>query len=468
MKKAISIILTLALVISMAFIPSEVQISAETFNIVSAPADGSTVDLLNGDDLEFALHYNKSSIDKYYSRYSNKYYPAPYTISWNEVPGAENYNVIIGTNKDLSGAKGYTVKGTTLEIEDLLMGTDYYYKVETTVGGQEYSTGVIATKTSLIPRTIRVDSIGNTRDFGGCFTIDKKYRVKQGIIYRGANVDKISSAGKDKLVKTYGIKTDLDLRGRSKVSPLGSKIKCISLSAPMYRSGLIFEDNWPTLRDEVMTFANPSNFPVYIHCAIGRDRTGTLCVLLGALAGMSESDIARDYQFSFFANISNSDVTDPVKYTTNNFDALMTYLKYYDKGTLQENTMEYMRECLGITQADLNKIRSNILTPAPKYIPAPTVPTPAKVKLKSAKNVKKKSILVKFKKAKDAKGYQICWARSKKFKKAKTKFTTKLKYKIKKLKKKKTYYVRVRAYNINGHTKVFGKYSKKKKVKIKK
>lgn len=50
----------------------------------------------------------------------------------------------------------------------------------------------------------------------------------------------------------------------------------------------------------------------------------------------------------------------------------------------------------------------------------------------------------------------------------KTKSTTKTKYTVKKLKKKKTYYMRVRAYTLWNGKKVYGKWSSVKKVKIKK
>ena len=69
---------------------------------------------------------------------------------------------------------------------------------------------------------------------------------------------------------------------------------------------------------------------------------------------------------------------------------------------------------------------------------------------------------------KDAKGYQLQYALNKKFKKKKSIQTKKTKYTIKKLKKKKTYYIRVRAYKMNGKKKVYGKWSTVKKVKIRK
>ena len=96
------------------------------------------------------------------------------------------------------------------------------------------------------------------------------------------------------------------------------------------------------------------------------------------------------------------------------------------------------------------------------------VKAPSKVKLTSAKNGKGKKLTVKWKKVTGAKGYQLQYAMNKKFKKKKSVQTKKTKYTIKKLKKKKTYYIRVRAYKMNGKKKVYGKWSTVKKVKIKK
>lgn len=93
---------------------------------------------------------------------------------------------------------------------------------------------------------------------------------------------------------------------------------------------------------------------------------------------------------------------------------------------------------------------------------------PAKVtglKLKA----KKKAFTASWKKISGVKGYQIQYALSKKkLGKGKRKETKKTSMTIKKLKKKKTYYVRVRAYKVVGNTKVCGKWSAVKRIKIKK
>lgn len=91
----------------------------------------------------------------------------------------------------------------------------------------------------------------------------------------------------------------------------------------------------------------------------------------------------------------------------------------------------------------------------------------SKVNIK-AQNVKGKKVKILFKKVKDAKGYQIQYSLDKKFKKIKrTKNVSKNSYTIKKL-KKKTYYIRVRAYVMVKGKKVYGNWSKIKKIKVKK
>ena len=82
-----------------------------------------------------------------------------------------------------------------------------------------------------------------------------------------------------------------------------------------------------------------------------------------------------------------------------------------------------------------------------------------------------KAFTVNWKKTSKAKGYQIQYSTDKKLKKNKKTITIKKagttsKY-IKKLKSKKTYYVRIRSYKIKNNKKVYSAWSAKKKVKTK-
>lgn len=103
---------------------------------------------------------------------------------------------------------------------------------------------------------------------------------------------------------------------------------------------------------------------------------------------------------------------------------------------------------------------TNVATKAPRETTT-KVKVPAKVKISSAKNLKGKKIAIKWKKVKKATKYQVKAVLGNK---VITKKTTKTSCTIKKLKRKKTYKIYVRAYNKAG----YGKWSKVKKVYIKK
>ena len=96
------------------------------------------------------------------------------------------------------------------------------------------------------------------------------------------------------------------------------------------------------------------------------------------------------------------------------------------------------------------------------------VTKPGRAVIKSLKNVKKNKMKITLKKMKSVTGYQIRYCVNKKFQGYTTKNTKKRNVTIKKLKKNKTYYVKARAYKKVNGMKTYGKWSKVKKVKIKK
>ncbi len=97
-----------------------------------------------------------------------------------------------------------------------------------------------------------------------------------------------------------------------------------------------------------------------------------------------------------------------------------------------------------------------------------TKPAPAKPTGLKAKNVKKRKASLTWKAASNAEGYEIYRSTKKKkgFKKVAT--VSKTSYKSKKLKKGKTYYFKIRSYNVQNGVKVYSAFTSAKKVKIKK
>lgn len=90
-----------------------------------------------------------------------------------------------------------------------------------------------------------------------------------------------------------------------------------------------------------------------------------------------------------------------------------------------------------------------------------------RVTLQKPVNKRAGKMKVTWKKVSGADGYQVTYAANKSFRKAKKKITAKKTLTVKGLKKGKTYYVKVRAYKLDSTGgKVYGVYSKVRKIKI--
>lgn len=107
--------------------------------------------------------------------------------------------------------------------------------------------------------------------------------------------------------------------------------------------------------------------------------------------------------------------------------------------------------------------------PDPTKKPQSTVKKPGKPAIKKLKNVKGKKVTVTLsKKVSGATGYQVAYAAKSSMKGQKIKSFKGTKVTVKSLKKKKTYYFRVRAYTKKNGKTVHGSWGSKKKIKIKK
>ena len=110
------------------------------------------------------------------------------------------------------------------------------------------------------------------------------------------------------------------------------------------------------------------NKPVYFHCAAGRDRTGTLAVLLEGVLGVSESDMAKDYELTYFSPEDWSMSTDDNgnSYYNHTIDCYSfpsirkTIFKQTDSGTYQERIVKYLLQ-IGVPQKDIDDLRSIML-----------------------------------------------------------------------------------------------------------
>ncbi len=333
--------------------------------------------LLDGNILEVTSNYSKYVTEKYYGSF-DQYAPKPVTLTWTAEDGALYYTVSLSRSKDMSTPDTYQTYTNSLTVEDLFTGTDYYYQISAKYPEKVVKSRIFTFRTAATPRTVFIDGVTNTRDIGGYYVENGTKKIKQGMIYRGAkleadaghNLKGMTEESKNKMLYEYGIKTDLDLRGEVAKSPLGDSVNFVNVSGPYYVGGNGIDStnssdkaHWTgTFREalikEIKTFANPENYPIYVHCSLGRDRTGTICFLINALCGVGEMDLFMDYELSFMSVMGNLDGQSPSNMVGGAFANLCYYMKNYVKGgTLAQNTEKFMLD-IGITQAEIDTIRS--------------------------------------------------------------------------------------------------------------
>lgn len=378
--------------------------------VAGVPGDGKQITTANAVVAEFCRDY-KPGTSEDLREYSDMYYPAGVDLEWSYAtadsplyafvvvsrhkdPRAAlaKYEAAAGTGKtgenneaDVTGVNGeaaaeaqtgltpaldpddtrrYVTAGTSVHIDDLLVNTDYYWQVEAVYADRVVRSDIFRFHTRHDFRTLNVPRVSNTRDLGGYSAAGGK-TVRQGMIYRGANVDGANADTRRVMLDELGIRTDLDLRapGEGKAggtsSPLGKEVNYVNISAPLYL-GIKDEEKQPALAEEIRLFADEANYPVYFHCAIGRDRTGTLAMLLLGLLGVPEDMIRRDYEMSFLSYSGSADKTPVKTMLDGNFEPTLAYIKTLAGKTFSDKTVSFLKS-IGITQEEIDSIRSIML-----------------------------------------------------------------------------------------------------------
>ena len=146
----------------------------------------------------------------------------------------------------------------------------------------------------------------------------------------------------------------------------------IAFFAPGFDSGYnhMVRDNKPKVKETFCFVVKclRENKPVYFHCAAGRDRTGTLAVLLEGALGVSESDMAKDYELTYFSPEGWSMSTDDdgnsyyghVRTTYSYKSIRKTIFKETDSGTYPERIVKYLLQ-IGVPQKDIDDLRAIML-----------------------------------------------------------------------------------------------------------
>jgi hypothetical protein len=282
------------------------------------------------------------------------YYPLFFYYYLNNTSGT----LFLGEMEDLSDAREYPLaeEENYIIIDNLKVDTTYYYEIH---AANAVYPGTFRTAPST--RFLYIPGLANVRDIGGGRNLDGK-KVRQGLLIRGVELDGLVNAKyyipEDKLAdvqETFGFRYDFDLRSSSiyngaYTSRLGVEHKFYD--APMY-GGIFTETYYKNLRNIFTDLADPNKYPMYLHCTWGQDRTGTIVFLLQGILNMSERDMIREFQLTGYVA---RDIA-----TSNNMGSIISGMRPYAGDTLQEKIVSFLITEIGVTEEQIESIRSIFL-----------------------------------------------------------------------------------------------------------
>ena len=290
--------------------------------------------------------------------------PPTYTIEWTASQSSQKLTVWEGSwSREYSLAAGVGKQGIT----NLVPGTTYSWRVTSASDNSVIGSGSFNTRGRL-HQVYFTPNVRNGRDLGGYKGYEGKTIVYHKL-YRGGRVDGkyLDSEGKKEML-AEGIKAEIDLR-EAKYVPSSSPIGDIDFYAPGFDEGYnhMVKENKPKVKETFMWVVQRlrENKPVYFHCAAGRDRTATLAVLLEGALGMSDSDMAKDYELTYFtpADWGMSENGTAYKHTWDNYSfssIRKTVFDETDSGTYAERIVKYLLN-IGVPQQDIDDLRSIML-----------------------------------------------------------------------------------------------------------
>ena len=267
-------------------------------------------------------------------------------------------------------------------VTNLTPNVHYTYKVSSIENGTVMTEGEFSTYGS-IRQVFFKTRVRNGRDLGGWKTYDGKM-VKYHKIYRTGRWESgtMSNSGK-KAIIAEGVKAQLDLRNTSDVLDKAA-IDGMDFCAPIIETGgdsmLKAEDGDKTR--QCMQFiidCIKADKPVIFHCSLGRDRTGTLGMIILGVLDVVEGDISKEYEVTYFSprgwSIAESETykTFQNKRTTWAYKPAAEYIwnNFVDEGESFSKGIEDYLVSIGITLEDINTFRELMLTePYPSLQPA--------------------------------------------------------------------------------------------------
>ena len=317
----------------------------------------------------------------------------------------KEYTVTYGKKEDLSDAVTFTTNEKSVNLKNLLVNQKYYFKVS----ADNKESKLASFTTGDYPRWIDARPMFNVRDMGGYMTSSGQ-RIKQGMIYRGGEInaktgwygtqrytddtgnsqardghivsqtEDSKKAFREDMGMVNGLEIDLRSSGETNGYPSKSgycnfaenndiSYKLIGISS--YANGM--KNNTSQIKQLFEAFAQADQHPVYYHCYGGADRTGVVGFMLGAVLGMSYTDLVIDFELtSYSSNPSRNYRSHLRNGPWNEWPGMVEYLQntlgWERDGaptkTIKQGMEDYLKNNCRIIQTTIDTIRNIMLEPA--------------------------------------------------------------------------------------------------------
>lgn len=306
-------------------------------------------------------------------------HPSSYSIRWSEEELVKESPMTLLLEDKLGWKTETPIPAGSyyINITNLVPNDTYTYKVSVDNGGQVLAHGSFST-TGHLHQVFFSSACRNARDLGGWKTIDGK-SVKYRRLYRGGRMqgETVNSFGKKEII-AEGIGAQLDLRGKDDVL----KKPCVEgmdFCAPVIEEGgttMLKEDAAKTKQCfEFILSSLQKGEGVYFHCSLGRDRTGTLDILLLGILGVREGDISKAYEVTYFAPVGYSVSTSeesrnpiPIFKNTRTAWAYSDVVPYFwsladetEGKTFADGVEKYLIDVAGVSKEDIEEFRHLML-----------------------------------------------------------------------------------------------------------
>ncbi|MBP5571153.1 MAG: tyrosine-protein phosphatase [Bacteroidales bacterium] len=305
--------------------------------------------------------------------------PKTYSIRWKpeDLVAGKDMTLLLEDKLGWSANVAIPAGSYYVNISNLVPNDTYTYKVTVDGDGKILAQGNFNT-TGHLHQVFFKKACRNGRDLGGWATIDGKH-VKYRKVYRGGRMqsETLTLPGQEE-VKMEGIGAQLDLRGKSDVLSAPA-IDGFEFCAPVIEEGgsaMLKNDKAKTKQCFEFVVENVrAGRGVYFHCSLGRDRTGTLDILLLGLLGVREGDISKAYEVTYFApvgySVSSSEKDSNPKPIFKNTRCAWVYsdvVPYFwsladetEGKTFADGVEKYLLEVAGVSQKDIDDFRSLML-----------------------------------------------------------------------------------------------------------